>query len=155
MKKKLVPVQFPPNIMEMLDNWGSCPEENVGWCLLCDGPIRSAQDLIENTNTHNCPEGLRLESRLNRPRVWGGQLPLRLAGDRVHADNQADGLHNNIRGKSVRCGNLPRGNVTLGPQCFIQLCRTQQHVLQAAAHLLGIQRLLAHHGVGGERWTPM
>jgi hypothetical protein len=63
MKKKLVPVQFPPNMMEMLDNWESCVEENVGWCLLCDGPIRSAQDLIENTNTHNCPAGLRLESR--------------------------------------------------------------------------------------------
>ena len=42
----------------------SCPEENVGWCLLCDGPIRSAQDLIPNTNTLNCPEGLKLESRL-------------------------------------------------------------------------------------------
>jgi hypothetical protein len=64
MKKKLVPIQFPPNIMEMLDNWESCPEANVGWCLLCDAPIRSAQDLIPNSNTHNCPEGLKLESRL-------------------------------------------------------------------------------------------
>jgi hypothetical protein len=50
--------------MEMLDNWVACPDENVGWCLLCDGPIRSAQDLIPNSDTHNCPEGLRLESRL-------------------------------------------------------------------------------------------
>ena len=63
-KKKMVPIQFPPNLMEMLGNWRSCPEENVGWCLLCDGPIRSAQDLIPNTNTLNCPEGLKLESRL-------------------------------------------------------------------------------------------
>ena len=69
MKKKLVPIQFPPNMMEMLDHWEGCPDENVGWCLLCDGPIRSAQDLIPNSNTHNCPEGVRLEGRLNRPRV--------------------------------------------------------------------------------------
>ena len=33
-KKKMVPVQFPPNLMEMLENWESCPDENVGWCLL-------------------------------------------------------------------------------------------------------------------------
>jgi hypothetical protein len=30
-KKKMVPIQFPANIMEMLENWESCPEENVGW----------------------------------------------------------------------------------------------------------------------------
>jgi hypothetical protein len=63
MKKKMVPIQFPPNIMEMLDNWASCAEENVGWCLLCDGPIRSEKDMIQNSNTHNCLEGLRLELR--------------------------------------------------------------------------------------------
>jgi hypothetical protein len=68
MKKKMVPIQFPPNIMEMLDNWESCPDENVGWCLLCDGPIRCEKDMIPNTNTHNCPEGLRLELRGKRPR---------------------------------------------------------------------------------------
>jgi hypothetical protein len=66
-KKKMVPIQFSPNLEEMLENWESCPDENVGWCLLCDGPIRSAQDLIENTNTHNCPEGLKLEFRVKRP----------------------------------------------------------------------------------------
>jgi hypothetical protein len=38
--------------------------QSVGWCLLCDGSIRSEKDLIPETNTHNCPEGLRLESRL-------------------------------------------------------------------------------------------
>jgi hypothetical protein len=64
MNNKMVSIRFPENIEEMLENWESCPDENVGWCLLCDGPIRTGQDLIENTNTHNCPEGLRLESRL-------------------------------------------------------------------------------------------
>jgi hypothetical protein len=67
-KKKMVPVRFPPNLMEMLDNWESCPDENVGWCLLCDGPIHSEKDLIPNSNTHNCPEGLSLESRIKRSR---------------------------------------------------------------------------------------
>jgi hypothetical protein len=27
-------IQFPSNITEMLDNWESRPDENVGWCLL-------------------------------------------------------------------------------------------------------------------------
>jgi hypothetical protein len=68
MKKNLVPIRFPPNLEEMLDNWESCPDENVGWCLLCDGLIRSAQDLIPNSNTHNCPEGLKPELRRRQPR---------------------------------------------------------------------------------------
>jgi hypothetical protein len=67
MKKKLVPIQFPPNLVEMLHDWESCPDENVGCCLLCDGPIRTEKDLILNSNTHNCPEGLRLELRGTRP----------------------------------------------------------------------------------------
>jgi hypothetical protein len=46
-KKEMVPIQFPANLEEMLDNWETCPDENVGWCLLCDGPVRTAQDLIE------------------------------------------------------------------------------------------------------------
>jgi hypothetical protein len=33
---------------------------SLGWYLLCDGPIHYAQDLIQNSNTHNRPEGLRL-----------------------------------------------------------------------------------------------
>jgi hypothetical protein len=38
-------------MMEMLENWESCPDENVGWCLLCDGPIRSEKDQIPNRVT--------------------------------------------------------------------------------------------------------
>jgi hypothetical protein len=63
-KKKLVPVRFPPNLEEMLENWETCADENVGWCLLCDGPIRGEEDLIPHSNTHNCPAGRRLELRL-------------------------------------------------------------------------------------------
>ena len=32
-------------------------EERVGWCLLCNAPIRSEADLIPESNTHNCEEG--------------------------------------------------------------------------------------------------
>jgi hypothetical protein len=51
-------------MIEMLRNWENCPDENVGWYLLCDGPIHSAQDQIQNTNTHNCPAVRRLEASL-------------------------------------------------------------------------------------------
>lgn len=61
MNKKMVRVRFPENIAEMLDNWTSCAEENVGGCLLCDGPIRSENEIMPTGNTHNCTEGLRLE----------------------------------------------------------------------------------------------
>jgi hypothetical protein len=72
MKKKLVPIQFAPNLVEMLHDWkAALTDENVGWCLLCDGPIRSARDLIPKTNTHNCPEGRRLELRGGRPCISG------------------------------------------------------------------------------------
>ena len=67
MKNKMVPIKFPENIDEMLNNWESCPEENVGWCLLCDRPIHTEKDMIPKTNTHNCAQGLRLELRGNRP----------------------------------------------------------------------------------------
>jgi hypothetical protein len=40
MKTKMVPIQFPPNIMEMLDNRESCPDENVGGA--CSATARSA-----------------------------------------------------------------------------------------------------------------
>jgi hypothetical protein len=64
MNNKMGSIRFLQNIADMLDNWESCAEENVGWCLLCDGPIRSAQDLIQNSNAHTCPEIFRLEPRL-------------------------------------------------------------------------------------------
>jgi hypothetical protein len=65
-KKNMVPIEFPDDLEQMLDDWASCAEENVGWCLLCDSPIRSEKDLIPNTNTHNCAQGLRLELRGTR-----------------------------------------------------------------------------------------
>jgi hypothetical protein len=58
---RAVPIQFPQNIAEMIDNWENCPDEDVGWYLLCDGPIRSENGIMPNSNTHNCTEGLRME----------------------------------------------------------------------------------------------
>jgi hypothetical protein len=55
-----VSVQTPENMEEMLLHWTSYDGPNVGWCHLCDRPILSADDLIPGTNTHSCPEGLKL-----------------------------------------------------------------------------------------------
>jgi hypothetical protein len=59
---KLVSMSVPQNLAEMLDNWADCSEENIEWCLLCDRPIRCANDMIQDSNTHNCTEGRRLRS---------------------------------------------------------------------------------------------
>jgi hypothetical protein len=60
-----VPIQIPDNMEEMLLNWASYSGPSVGWCLLCDGPILTENDLIPGTNTHNCAEGqsLHLEQK--------------------------------------------------------------------------------------------
>jgi hypothetical protein len=59
-------IKFPENLLEMLDHWENYPQENVGWCLLCDGPIRSEADMIPGTNTHACSEGVRLNRSLHK-----------------------------------------------------------------------------------------
>jgi hypothetical protein len=64
LKNKMGAIQFPPKHYGNDQELAKLPDENVGWCLLCDGPIRSEKEMIKNSNTHNCPEGLKLESRL-------------------------------------------------------------------------------------------
>lgn len=59
-----VPVQTPPNFEEMFQRWIECEEQNVGWCMLCDAPICSADDLISDTNTHNCAMGREFEEKI-------------------------------------------------------------------------------------------
>jgi hypothetical protein len=56
MNDKMVPIQFPPNFLDMLDAWSTSDEPNVGWYLRCNRPIKSEDDLIPETNTHNCFE---------------------------------------------------------------------------------------------------
>ena len=57
-----VPLDPTPNLMEMLERWANSTEPNIGWGLLCDQPIRCIDDLIPETNTHDCPEGRALEA---------------------------------------------------------------------------------------------
>src|ERR1039458_9798638 len=76
--KDWVPIQVPENLEGMFLNWVECDEPNVGWCMLGDHPIRSAADLIPNTNTHNCEAGRALEEKIRlaetakSPRKRGG-----------------------------------------------------------------------------------
>jgi len=58
-----VPIQVPSNLEEMFQNWAECDEPNVGWCLMCNGPIRSVDDLIPGTNFHNCESGRAFEEQ--------------------------------------------------------------------------------------------
>jgi hypothetical protein len=49
-----VPIQFPTDIEKMFIAWKNCKEPNIGWCLLCNQPIRSVEDLLPGTDFHNC-----------------------------------------------------------------------------------------------------
>ena len=62
MKDDWVPVQIPDNFDEMLEAFANYSEERIGWCLLCNSPIRSEADLISNTNTHDCEAGRAFEA---------------------------------------------------------------------------------------------
>lgn len=59
-----VPIQVPPNLDEMLQRWIDSDEPNVGWCLLCDNPIRSADDMIPGTNSHSCEAGRAFDEKI-------------------------------------------------------------------------------------------
>lgn len=63
-KEHKVPVQIPPNFEEKLERWIECKKQNVGWSMLCDAPICSADDLIPDTNTHNCATGREFEEKI-------------------------------------------------------------------------------------------
>lgn len=57
-----VQLQWREEYAEMLNSWLEGKGDSVGLCLLCGSPIRSLADFIPGTNTHNCPEGIRLEN---------------------------------------------------------------------------------------------
>lgn len=56
-------IQVPDNLDEMFEHWQNDPEPNIGWCLMCDSPIRSEADLIPGTSSHNCSQGLALDAK--------------------------------------------------------------------------------------------
>jgi len=59
-----VPINVPEDLEEMFQHWVDSEEPNVGWCLLCDSPIRSEADMIPNTNSHNCEAGRALDEKI-------------------------------------------------------------------------------------------
>jgi hypothetical protein len=59
-----VPIQVPDNLEEMFQAWVDAPEPNIGWCLICNSPISTADDLIPGTNSHNCVEGRALDAKI-------------------------------------------------------------------------------------------
>jgi hypothetical protein len=71
MNKEIGSISFSQVIAKMFNGLESCPQENAEWCLLCDRPIRNGEDLIQHSNTHNCPEGLRLRRQLLGNDNWG------------------------------------------------------------------------------------
>lgn len=65
MKKDWVQIELPENIDEMIEAWANFHGRKVGWCLLCNSPIRTESDFLPGTNTHNCEAGREFEARHN------------------------------------------------------------------------------------------
>jgi hypothetical protein len=63
-KRDWVPIEVPEGFDEMLGHWAQSDQPTVGWCLLCDRAIVSADDLIPGTSTHNCEAGRALEEKI-------------------------------------------------------------------------------------------
>jgi hypothetical protein len=57
-----VPIRIPENMDEMLEHFFEHRGEVIGWCLLCDSAIRTEDDLLPGTDTHNCEPGRALEA---------------------------------------------------------------------------------------------
>ena len=64
MDENWLPIDLSVNLDEVLEAHSASTEKAVGWCLLCDSPIRTEADLIPDTNTHNCDAGRALEASL-------------------------------------------------------------------------------------------
>ena len=57
-----VPIRIPANMEEMLEHFFEHQAEVLGWCLLCDSAIRTEDDLLPGTDTHDCEPGRALEA---------------------------------------------------------------------------------------------
>jgi hypothetical protein len=58
---KSIEIQFPENIIEIIDEWASSIEQGVGVCLLCGSVIYSEAEFIPGTSTHDCSAGRSLQ----------------------------------------------------------------------------------------------
>lgn len=59
-----VRLSVPDNVDQMLEAWSDDPQPSIGFCFLCGHPIRTRQELIHETSTHDCPEGEALEASI-------------------------------------------------------------------------------------------
>lgn len=61
-----IPVKVPDTLDEMLMARADSTEPNVGWCLLCNSPIRTEAEFIPDTNTQDCEAGGMFEVEITR-----------------------------------------------------------------------------------------
>jgi hypothetical protein len=54
---KSVRIQFPENVIEIIDEWANSIERGVGVCLLCGSVIQTEDAFIPGTSTHDCSAG--------------------------------------------------------------------------------------------------
>jgi hypothetical protein len=54
MDEEGVLIQPPDNIEEMIESWLVYQGDSVGYCFVCDSPIKSEFDIIPGTNDHRC-----------------------------------------------------------------------------------------------------
>lgn len=59
-----VPIKIPDNFDEMLDAWNEDKKPSVGLCLMRGQPIRTMEEFIPGTHTHNCAEGRAFEKKI-------------------------------------------------------------------------------------------
>ena len=59
-----VPIKIPDNFDEMLEAWNEDKEPSVGLCLMCGQPIRTMEEFIPGTHTHNCAAGRAFEKMI-------------------------------------------------------------------------------------------
>jgi hypothetical protein len=60
-KDKSMEIQFPENIVEIIDEWASSSDHGVGVCLLCGSVIHTEAEFTPGTSIHNCAAGWSLE----------------------------------------------------------------------------------------------
>jgi hypothetical protein len=109
-EKDWAPIKVPENLEEMVDAWANDPEPNVGWCLLCNSPIRTEDDLIPETNTHNCEVGREMEAKIAAlPPCSQGSEPDPAAGVEQTGGRHGQDLEGDRDGASPRTSGKSEG----------------------------------------------
>jgi hypothetical protein len=62
-----IQIQFPENIVEIIDEWARSIDHGVGVCLLCGNVIHTEAEFIPGTNTHDCSAGQSLRKPESHP----------------------------------------------------------------------------------------